>query len=304
MSLLWGIDLGGSKIEVCALDPADLSNPLIRKRIPTEANKGYGHIVDAVGGLVRSAAKELGEPEPRQLGIGTPGAIEPATGLLKNSNTACLIGKPVREDLAKALQAEVRMSNDANCFALAEAHLGASRGYKTSFGVIMGTGVGGGMVVNGQVLHGANGIAGEWGHVVLDPYGPACYCGQRGCVETYLRGPSVEQRHEERTGEKLSLKEISERYDTDLQCRRTIAEMCTHFGRSLALVVNIFDPEIIVLGGGAGQVPHLYTYGVEHLQAHAFTKVFTTKVVAPELGDSAGVFGAAMLWARSEEAEN
>ncbi len=295
MSLLWGVDLGGTKIEVCALDPSELDRPRIRKRVPTEAHLGYAHIVKAIARLVHDAADEIGTPHPTTVGIGTPGALEPSTGLLKNSNTGCLIGQPVKDDLESALQAKVLMSNDANCFALAEASMGAAQGYKTAFGVIMGTGVGGGMVVDGHVLDGANGIAGEWGHVVIDPYGPACYCGQRGCVETYLSGPAVERMHAEKTGEKRSLKDISENYESDITCRRTIGEMCANFGRALSYVINIFDPHVIVLGGGAGSVPQLYTLGLDHVKAHAFTRVFATQIVPPKLGDSAGVFGAAML---------
>lgn len=295
MSLLWGVDVGGTKIEVCALDPSKLDKPIIRSRVPTEQTKGYDHIVKTIANTVHNAAKEIGKPNPSHIGIGTPGAIEPTTGLLKNSNTLCLIGKPLKDDLEAALQASVVMSNDANCFALAEATLGAARGYKTSFGVIMGTGVGGGIVIEGKVIDGANGIAGEWGHIVLDPYGPACYCGQRGCVETFLSGPAIERQHTERTGEQRKLREIAELYDTDTQCKRTIGEMCANFGRALAFVVNTLDPHAIILGGGAGQVPQLHTIGLDHLKAHAFTKIFATKLLAPELGDSAGVFGAAML---------
>lgn len=295
MSHLWGIDLGGTKIEAAVLNPDRPTDPLLRKRVPTESHRGYEHIVGAIAGLIADAARELGIPRPTKVGIGTPGALEPSTGLIKNSNSTCLIGRPLQADLEAVLQAAVLMSNDANCFALAEATLGAAKGYRTVFGVIMGTGAGGGIVVDGKVLNGANGIAGEWGHAVLDASGPECYCGKRGCIETYLSGPSVERLHRERTGRSLPLREIAAQASSDPDSEATINEMCENFGRALAYVVNILDPDAIVLGGGAGQVPQLYTAGLESLKENAFTRTFATRLLAPALGDSAGVFGSAML---------
>jgi fructokinase len=189
----------------------------------------------------------------------------------------------------------VLIANDADCFALAEATLGAGRGYRTVFGVIMGTGVGGGIVVDGRLLLGPNGIAGEWGHTTLVPDGNPCYCGRRGCVETYISGPAVERSHRARTGVTVTLADIARDARADPECEQTIRTMCGDFGRAIAQVINVVDPHAVVLGGGAGQVSQLRTWGVEEAAQHVFNTALHTPFLAPELGDSAGVIGAALL---------
>lgn len=296
MDVRWGIDLGGTKIEAAVL-PIDGSKPLARRRIATEAEGGYEHILGRIVDLVRVIESETGLPAPTRIGIGTPGATDTDTGLLKNSNTTCLIGRPIRDDLAVRLGAEVQIANDANCFALAEGTLGAAKHYPTTFGIIMGTGVGGGVVVHGKVLNGRHGIAGEWGHNVLEPDGLPCYCGKRGCVETVLSGPFLTRWYEERAGQKRPLAEVVQRAraGTDPVARQTLDRLTESFGRALSVVVDILDPHAIVLGGGVGNIDELYTEGLESLSRHVFNDGFRGALLRPTLGDSAGVFGAAML---------
>jgi fructokinase len=267
-----GLDLGGTKIEAIALDVA--GHELYRKRIP--APRGvYERSVDALVGLVEDAEKAVGEKG--SVGIGIPGMLSRATGLVKNANSTWLIGKPLREDLQARLGREVRIENDANCFALSEASDGAGRGADVVFGVILGTGVGGGIAVNGQVLQGLNAIAGEWGHNPLplprpeDLPLPMCYCGRPGCIETYLCGPARER------------EEDPARYDERL-------------ARSLAMVINILDPDVIVLGGGVSNVERLYTEVPRLWRPYVFSDVVETRLVRNVHGDSSGVRGAAWLW--------
>lgn len=294
MSLLWGIDLGGTKIEGVVLDETDPENPLARIRIDTEAERGYAHIVERIAFLMGELEAETGS-RPRSVGIGTPGSRNPSTGLMRNCNTTCLNGKPLLADLEKRLAIAVHLANDANCFALAEARWGAARGFDTVFGVILGTGVGGGLVVHGRSLQGANGIAGEWGHNVLDPSGPPCYCGRRGCVETFLSGPANEREFERLTGLQKSMREIAESATDDSQSKAQIENLCARFGRAIAVVVNVFDPDAIVLGGGVGQIEALYSEGRMAATEWVFSDRFETPFLRPSLGDSAGVFGAAVL---------
>lgn len=294
--LLWGIDLGGTKIEGVVVRPDGAA--VWRGRVPTEADRGYDHIVDRIGRLVDDMERAQG-PRPQCIGIGTPGAVEPSTGLMKNCNTTCLNGRPLVGDLTNALRTEIAVANDADCFALAEATLGAGRGHRTVFGVIMGTGVGGGIVFDGRLLRGPNGIAGEWGHTTLVPGGNACYCGRHGCVETYISGPAVERSHALRTGRESRLADIAESAASDPECERTIRAMCGDFGRAIAQVINVLDPDAIVLGGGAGQVPQLKTWGAEEARRNVFNSELRTPLIAPDLGDSAGVIGAALLAASS-----
>jgi predicted NBD/HSP70 family sugar kinase len=288
--------LGGTKIEGVVMPGLDesLSEPLARIRIDTEAEKGYGHMVQRIAHLIELLKRETGL-EPKVIGIGTPGSKNPQTGLMRNCNTTCLNGMPLLADLQTTLKKEVRIANDANCFALAEALWGAGRGYETVFGVIMGTGVGGGLVVNGTALEGANGIAGEWGHVVLDPGGPECYCGRRGCIETFLSGPANEREYASRAGKSLKFKEITTRADEDPEAKRQIDLLCDRFARAIAYVVNIFDPHAIILGGGVGQIEELHMSGVKKVPQWIFSDRFETPFLKPQLGDSAGVFGAALL---------
>ncbi|HWA84082.1 MAG TPA: ROK family protein, partial [Fimbriimonadaceae bacterium] len=214
MQTLWGIDLGGTKIEGAAVR-ADGGETLCRLRIDTEQQGGYEHILERIRGLVQRMSQESGLPKPSAIGLAMPGTSEPSTGLMKNANTVCLIGKPLVADLSRLLGIEVVAENDANCFALAEATLGAARGCGVVFGVIMGTGVGGGVVIGGKVIGGHHGIAGEWGHNILIPGGDPCYCGKRGCVETVISGTALERWYFERTGAKKRLREIAESEDSD-----------------------------------------------------------------------------------------
>ncbi len=288
----WGIDLGGTKVEGVVLDPD--GNILVRNRIATEADQGYSHILGRISSLVEKLERDVG-PRAARIGIGTPGAVEPVSGHMKNCNTTCLNGRPLASDLASLLGVQVEIANDADCFALAEATWGAGKGFKTVFGVIMGTGVGGGIVVQGELLEGPNGICGEWGHMTLYPDGNPCYCGRRGCVETYISGPAVERHHRAQTGASLSLAQISARAETDESCDKTIRWMCGNFGRAVAQVINIVDPQAVILGGGAGQVPYLRTWGIQAVENHVFNDSLNTVFLPPALGDSAGVIGAARL---------
>jgi len=292
----WGIDLGGTKIEGVVLTSTDEPAPLLRLRVPTEAERGYEHVIGQFRKLVDEMAAELGA-RPARIGICTPGVIDPQTEKLKNCNATCLNGQPLASDLAEALAVEIRTSNDANCFALAEARLGAARGAETVFGVILGSGVGGGVVVGNQALYGGQGIAGEWGHNLLDASGPDCYCGRKGCVETILAGPFLERYYAELAGEKRALAEIAERAERgiDESAIGTIDRLVTYFGRGIASVINVLDPHVVVLGGGVSNIDVLYSRGVEEAARHVFNYRMDTRIVRHELGDSAGVFGAAML---------
>jgi fructokinase len=290
----WGIDLGGTKIEGAVLASTERPEPLCRIRVPTESEGGYGHIIDQVALLVDKMRAETGQ-SPQAIGMGTPGVLDPKTGTLKNSNTTCLNGQPLQDDLQKALGLEVRLANDANCFALAEARLGAGRGAETVFGVIMGTGVGGGIVIDERALYGGQGIAGEWGHNLLDAAGPDCYCGRKGCVETLLSGPALERVYAGLAGEERSLADIAARRVEDAHAAATLDHLLDYFGQAMACLINILDPHVIVLGGGVSNVDLLYSEGPTYVAKYVFNDRLDTKIVQHELGDSAGVFGAAML---------
>ncbi|MBT6146984.1 MAG: ROK family protein, partial [Gemmatimonadetes bacterium] len=253
--LCWGIDLGGTKIEGVVLPTADTLEPLCRLRVPTERDRGYQHVCRNIVRLVEQMALEVGE-RPRAVGFGTPGVLDPMTNTLKNSNTTCLIGEPLQQDFAAALNCRVELANDANCFALAEARLGAGRGAATVFGIILGTGVGGGIVIDSRALYGGQGIAGEWGHIVLDPAGATCYCGRRGCVETFLAGPHLESFYQQQSGDSANLADIACRAEggQDLAATATIDRLVTWFGRGVATVINILDPHVVVLGGGVSNI--------------------------------------------------
>ncbi len=229
MSHLWGIDLGGTKIEGAILDVAALNRPLCRVRVPTESDQGYEHIRKQIGRLVKTLAAESGLPLPTKIGMGTPGVVDPHTGTLKNSNTQCLNGARLRDDLEADLGLAVVTANDANCFALAEATLGCAKGFPTVFGVILGTGVGGGLVVDGRVLNGCHGIAGEWGQLTLDANGPVSNYGTRGTVEAFIAGPALERFYAERTGQPRPLKEIVARVAEDADAQATIERLTTTF---------------------------------------------------------------------------
>lgn len=294
METYWGIDLGGTKIEGVVLPPGS-TEPICRHRIDTQSELGYQHIVSRIRVLVQEIEQKSGIGRPEFIGFGTPGAMEPSTGLMKNCNTTCLNGQPLPSDIEAAVERKAIVANDANCFALAEAVLGAGRGAESVFGVIMGTGVGGGIVINGRVLNGAQGIAGEWGHNVLIPDGEPCYCGKRGCVERVLAGPALQRYYKSLTGEYKTLKEIVGHVETDLDAKKTVDRLIHYFGMGISVVINILDPEIVVLGGGVGNIAALYTDGIVSASKYVFNSQMHTKIVPPQLGDSAGVFGAAML---------
>lgn len=300
-SAIWGIDLGGTKIEGIVLSGMATDKVLVRKRIATEAHRGYRHVVSRVVDLVELMKSEIGL-KPSVIGFGTPGILDPQTQRMKNSNTTVLNGEPLKADLTEALGVPVILANDANCFALAETHLGVVRQSmealpRTVFGVIMGTGVGGGIVVEGKVLNGRHGIAGEWGHNFLDKSGGPCYCGRTGCVETILSGPGLQRYYAQLSGEQRPLKEIIERHhrQPDDFTGQTMDRLIHFFGLALSVVVNILDPDVIVLGGGVGNVGELYTEGYRKLCEYTFHGNPRVQVVKPSLGDSAGVFGAAAL---------
>ena len=298
---LWGIDLGGTKIEGAIIDPARPEFALHRLRLPTESSRGYDHVVAQIGRVVSELEKTSGLPRPAVIGIGTPGATEPSTGLLKNANTTCLNGRPLRADLAARLKTNVILANDANCCALAEATLGSARGRAVVMGLILGTGVGGGIVINGRVLDGHHGIAGEWGHNPIRGENNPCYCGRVGCVETVISGPALERYYREHGGDPIRLPEIAQRAQTgEPLARETFTRLRDKFGEAIAAVINILDPDAIVIGGGVGNLDLLYENETRAaIVRHLFNPELHTELLRPALGDSAGVFGAAMLGANA-----
>jgi fructokinase len=288
-----GIDLGGTKIEGIILD--DQGKELARQRIDTQQEHGYRHILDRIGELYCTLAQEI-TAQPHTFGIGTPGALSRKTGLLKNSNTVCLNGQPLKTDLEALLARKVEIQNDANCFAMAEALHGAGRGNDLVFGVIMGTGCGGGIVHKGEVIVGRQAIAGEWGHTSITPDGPLCYCGQRGCVETLISGGGIEARYAEKFGVKKSFRDIEKEFYTgNTQTIAFMQSFFRHFGRAMANLIDVLDPDIVVLGGGVSNFDALYKEGVAEVAKFVFSDSLETPIVKNQLGDSAGVIGAALI---------
>lgn len=285
-----GIDLGGTKIEGILLD--DKLNVIERKRIPTQQEKGYKSIINSIASLVNELKTKA--TDNVTIGLCTPGAISKKTGLIKNSNTQCLIGMPLQEDLTQILQQEISIENDANCFAIAEAIFGAAKNYNVVFGVIMGTGIGGGIVFNKKIHKGRTYIAGEWGHHTLRINGNKCYCGKLGCVETYISGPALEKRWTKLTGKTEPLQSIVQNLDNKegLQWKNEFLE---NFGIGLANVIDILDPDVIVLGGGVSNIPFLYDEGRDSVYDKVFSDLIETPILKNQLGDSAGVFGASLL---------
>lgn len=283
-----GVDLGGTKIEAILLD--ENLNTIQRKRVPTPQND-YSQILNTINSL---SADLLENVEDYSIGICTPGAISKKTGLIKNSNTQCLIGKPLKEDLEKKLGQKISMENDANCFAIAESTLGVAKGFDVVFGVIMGTGVGGGIVINGKIHQGRTNIAGEWGHHTLHQNGNNCYCGKQGCVETYISGPALEKRWKELTGKSQNMPEIIQNIEIS-KVKQWKDEFLENFGFGLANVIDILDPDVIVLGGGLSNIDFLYTEGKNSVYQKVFSDLVDTPIMKNKLGDSAGVFGAALL---------
>ena len=298
---LWGIDLGGTKAEGVVIGPGGLNEILFRDRVPTGAENGYQHILGQIKKLVDMMEQRMGY-RPDQLGIGTPGTLDPKLGVMKGCNSECMNGQAMKDDLEKLLGMKIAIANDANCFALAETHMGVVKQKfpeaKVVFGVIMGTGVGGGLVVEGKVINGRQGIGGEWGHNFLDHSAYPCYCGKQGCVEKVISGPDLERFYFDQSGNRLKLKEIYDRYKagTDVHAKATMDRLIHFFGLALSVIINIIDPDVIVIGGGVGNIDELYTEGVESVRKFTFNNgVLDTAIVKPLLGDSAGVFGAAYL---------
>ena len=297
-----GIDLGGTKIEGIALDEGGAE----RFRTRIAAPRGdYHATLDAIVRLVRAIDDETGAHGT--IGVGIPGTISASSGLVKNANSTWLNGRPLADDLPRLLNRAVRFANDANCFALSEATDGAAANARTVFGVIVGTGTGGGVVVNGHAVAGANGIAGEWGHNPM-PWpreaewpGPACYCGRTGCVETFLSGPGLSRDFEAASGRVASPAEIVAAAESgDVVAIQALDRYEDRFARALASVMNVIDPEVIVLGGGLSNIERLYSSIPRRWSAYVFTDVVATRLVRPRHGDSSGVRGAAWLWNRSE----
>lgn len=292
--MLWGLDIGGTKLEGVVLADASPEAVVARLRIDTEAERGYQHIVSRVKLLLKLLIEKAGE-RPETIGVGHPGTTECGSGQVKNSNTTVLNGRRFIEDLQQELRVPIAAANDANCFTLAETTFGAAQGCSSVFGIIMGTGVGGGICIDGRVLAGRNGIAGEWGHNVLDPTGPECYCGKNGCVETFISGPALETYYSTLSGRSLPLAKIIAESNHDEAAEQTAARLYEYFGKALAMVINILDPDCIIIGGGVSNVPGLYSFGREAAREHVFSEAFETPLLKHSLGDSGGVFGAALL---------
>lgn len=297
---LWGIDLGGSKVEGVILKQGNVPEPVVRLRLPTNAEKGYDFMLAQVLKLIETL-KNKSSLNPFKIGIGTPGIIDTHTGLMKNCNSLCLNGRNLKADLEERLQIPMLFANDANCFALAETRFGIVRdvlpGAKVVFGVIMGTGVGGGIIVNGKVWNGRQGIAGEWGHNILVENGEPCYCGKKGCVEQVISGPALERYYHKLSNRSKTLTEIVrlDKEGSDIHARLTIDRLVTMFSKAISTVINILDPDAIVIGGGVGNIDLLYSEGLKEIKKYIFNNRIDTLILKPKIGDSAGVFGAASL---------
>jgi len=292
-----GIDLGGNKTEIAAFDASGAE--LLRRREPTPSDD-YATTLSLIAKLVADAEREL--KTNATIGIGTPGALSPLTGLMRNSNSTCLNNRPLKEDLRRTLGREVRLANDANCFALSEARDGAAAGAACVFGVIIGTGVGGGIVINGQVIDGPNAITGEWGHNSLpwpedgERPGAPCYCGKRGCIETFLSGPGLARDYARQHGISISAEEIVARSVRELSAEQVLARYEDRLARALASVINVLDSAVIVLGGGLSNIDRLYKNVPALWGKWVFSDTVRTRLTRNVHGDSSGVRGAAWLW--------
>ena len=289
-----GIDLGGTKTEAIILNPD--STVLWRQRMPTPRVDGYDAIISLVSQMTLEAVAKLPAGNPFTVGVGIPGSIDSSTNLVRNANSTCLIGHPLQSDIERLISHPVRIRNDADCFTLAECHAGAGRGYGLVFGVIMGTGCGGGICINGEVREGPHRIAGEWGHQSMVPDGAECYCGNRGCVETLISGAGVENAFFNEYGQHLTMDEIvTQARSGDERCKKTFDHFLDDFGRCLGGLISILDPDAIVLGGGLSNIDELYSEGIEMVKKYAFHDKLRTPILKNQLGDSAGVFGAAWI---------
>jgi len=297
---IWGIDLGGTKIEGVILKSISDPTPIIRTRVDTEALNGYEHIVKQIKKLVDEMQMQSGLTA-QTIGFGTPGVLDPILQTMKNCNSTALNGEALKKDIEAILKIPVVLANDANCFALAETHWGVVKekapNAKMVFGIIMGTGVGGGIVMNGKIWTGCHGIAGEWGHNFLDESGGPCYCGKVGCVETIISGPSLERYYTLLAGKRSRLKEIVGNYrqGIDENAAKTMYRLFHFFGKGVSVITNLLDPDVIVVGGGVGNIEGIYTEGKEYLSKYIFNNRVDVPILKPSLGDSAGVFGAAAL---------
>ena len=285
-----GIDLGGTKTEGILLD--EELQVIERKRVSTNQSNGYGSILDTIKDLVNELKQK--SEDDTSIGVCTPGALSKKSGLIKNSNTQCLIGKDLKSDLEKILNQEISIENDANCFALAEATIGAAKKYNVVFGVILGTGCGAGIIMNKKIHRGPNAIAGEWGHHTLYPDGRPCYCGNQGCTESYISGTALESEWKELTGEFATVTDVidNKMYKAHPEWKENFM---MNFGRALSNVIDILDPDAIVMGGGLSKVDLLYTEGMQAVYKESFSEVVRTPIIKNKLGDSGGVFGAAMI---------
>jgi fructokinase len=289
-----GIDLGGTKTEAVLLDPFDVL--LFRERRATPLAQGYDAVLFLVGQMVRAAAERIPAGHCYTVGIGIPGSVDAATGLVRNANSVCLIGRPFASDLERILGRRIGVRNDADCFTLAECRKGAGAGFGLVFGIIMGTGCGGGICIDGEVRQGPHRICGEWGHMSVDPLGANCYCGNRGCVETKISGSGVEAAFLSRYGESLRMDQIvAGARSGEPRCAAAFESFLDDFGRSLGGVISILDPDAVVLGGGLSNIDELYSAGLQRVRHYAFHDNLRTPLLKNLMGDSAGVFGAAWI---------
>lgn len=289
-----GIDLGGTKTEALLLSPD--GTVLLRERRATPLDQGYRTVALTVAETVRDALARVPAGAPSTVGIGIPGSVDERTGLVRNANSTCLNGRSLQRDLEQELGRSVALGNDADCFTLAECRLGAGQGYGLVFGVIMGTGCGGGICIEGRVRQGPHRIAGEWGHLSVDPDGAACYCGNKGCVETKISGSGVEAAFARDYGERLPMERIvAGARSGEPRCSAAFERFLDDFGRCLGGLISILDPDAVVLGGGLSNISELYTTGIDRVRRYAFHDNLATPVLKNRLGDSAGVFGAAWI---------
>lgn len=304
-----GIDFGGTKIEGAVLKPEFEKAEniedfiLFRERINTEAHLGYNHLVNKLAHFIEYIIKTVNfSADTVTVGIGLPGSIVRRTGHVKNSNTTCLNNKPFWTDVQKQIKIPIIFENDANCFALAEAVWGAGKSFNLLFGVILGTGVGGGIILNKKILSGLQNIAGEWGHSLLIPDSRPCYCGKKGCIETYLSGTAFQKYELASNNFNINSRQFcknwdSHKYKNNSAALKAVDQYCQHFGMAISNVINILDPDAIILGGGMSNASFIYSEGIKYVQKYIFNDELLTKIIKATLGDSAGVFGAAYLGA-------